>query len=136
MDTETQVAEQLREKLPKPEFRDNEQPKPTPKPENDGSHNNLPLENMVLKQQMFDFLDIPVAARQDPDTANSIDAILEWAHQQTGSREFGDLLKVINRQEGIMGSRLSADRFARLYKYVKISRQMDSLEEQMRALYG
>ena len=133
---ETKIAEKLKENVPKPEFKDNEQPKPQLVEENDGSHNNLPLENMLLKQQVFDFMDIPVGARTNPETLGAIDTILEWAYKQTGSREFSDMLKVINRQEAIMGSRMRGNRVFDLYKFVKINNQMSALYEQEKALYG
>ena len=133
---EEAIQAKLKENIPKPEFRDNEQPQPVTAPEPDGSHDNLPLDNMMLKHQMFDFLEIPMGGRTNPETVGRVEAILNWAYAQTGSREFGDLLRAINRQEGIMGSRLSNDRAGKLYRYVKLSNQMNSLEEQMRGLYG
>ena len=133
---ESEIQAKLKENVPHPEFKENEQYHHTPEEEAEMLHNSLPLDNYVLRHQVFDFMDIPVTSRSDPTTSGAIDTILEWAYKQTGSREFADLIHVINRQEAVMGSRRSDDRLARLYQFVKINKQMEALAEQERALYG
>lgn len=135
---ESVIQAKLKDNVPHPEFKENEQPVEDAPTEDlgEGPRNNLSLDNMVLKQQLLDFLDIPLASRKSPDTSTALESILNWAYNQTGTTEFADILRVINRQEGIMGSRLSGDRLFKLYKYVKINRQMEALTQQEKALYG
>lgn len=103
-------------------------------PKIEAMHNNLPLDNMVLEQNVMDILNIPNGARQSAETKNQIDSIMRWASENAGNKEMSSILETIQRQVRMMGAQLSTDKVQKLYRFVKLSSVRDSIELQMRSL--
>lgn len=99
-------------------------------------HDNLPLDNMVLRQQTMDFLNVPTGSRSSTDTISQVDAILRWAGENSTSKEVNDLLTTIHQQIRMMGANLKDNKVQLLYRYVKLNSQRLAIETQMRALHG
>lgn len=99
-------------------------------------HDNLPLDNMVLRQQTMEFLNIPVGARTSADTLNQVDSILRWASENSASKEMNDIFSTIHQQVRMMGAQLKENKVQLLYRYVRLNGQRMAVETQMKALYG
>lgn len=132
---EAQIAAQLAAKIAPPP----PDPAPEPPPEHEATdtdfHNNLPLENTFEKQQLLDYLMIPQVSRHTAQIAQWTDEVLTWAKDEANSREWTDILRVIDQQERLMGNKLKPDRLLRLRQFIKINRQRKQLLAQERALY-
>lgn len=107
-----------------------------PKNEDESFHDNLPLENTLEKMQLLDYFQVPQISRHSAEVQTWMNTVIEWARGEAGSREYTDVLRVINDQERIMGSKLKPDRLSRLAQYVKINSLRRQLIEKERALYG
>jgi hypothetical protein len=140
MDNEAQIAEDLRKKT-SPEsglnIGDGRYPEDTepPKEEVDLYHQlTNPLENTLLKQQLSDYLQLSYSAKLDIDITSKVDNLLEWAVNTSQSRDFGDILGAIARKESEMGIRHRGDKLSRLYRDIKIGKQMKALQLQRETL--
>lgn len=98
-------------------------------------HNNLPLDNMVLRSNAMDFLDVPVGQRGSAETMSQVDEILRWASENSASKEMSDILETLLRQTRMMGISLRDDKLSRLYRYVRLANQRHLIETQMKATY-
>jgi len=132
---EKQIEEQLAQKTVAPTPQ--EQPEHIPDPnEDEAFHNSLPLENTLEKIKFQDYFEIPSAARHSAEVATQLDRIIDWARDEAKSSDYNDILRVINDQERVMGSRLKDNRLMRLYQFVTVNTQRKRLMEQERALYN
>jgi hypothetical protein len=131
---ETQIAERLKENLPKSEPVSDAYPEPEVATDPDTS--NLPLENYVLKQEVAEFLNLPRGYRNNPELVNQLESVLAWAQDLAGTSSRDDILHILSKRQGEMGIREKADKLSRMYQYVKISKQIDGLYERQKQLYG
>jgi hypothetical protein len=132
---EDQIAAELAQRTEEP-VPPLEAPTPKPQvPEDEAFHNNLPLETVLDKMKLEDYFEIPQALRREANVETQLNRIMEWAAQEAGSREYTDILRVINDQERIMGNKLKDNRMMRLFQFVTINAQRKRLAQQERALY-
>lgn len=129
-----QLAEKVAEPTPPPVTETPEEPKIQPK-QDESFHDNLPLETTLDKLKMLDYFEIPPLSRRSAEVDSQLSRIMDWAQQEAGSREYTDILRVINDQERVMGNKLKDNRLTRLYQFVTINAQRKRLIEQERALY-
>ncbi len=121
--------------VPPPEPTIPETPLEEPNPD-EGFHDNLPLENTLEKLNLMDYFQIASQNRHSPEIQTWLNTIISWARDEAGSSEYTDMLRVINDQERVMGSKLKPDRMLRLWQFVKINTQRKQLIERERVLYG
>lgn len=110
-------------------------PKPEETPTIEAMHNNLPLDNMVLEQNIMNLLDIPNTQRFSAETKDKVAKITRWASENSRSNEMSDILDTIHTQMRMMGAIGRDDKVDRLYKYVRLSMVRSGIETQMKALY-
>jgi hypothetical protein len=132
--TEEQIAAELAAKLEEPAVA--EAPVDIQPEEPQNFVDKLLPEEQLTRSQLYDWFEVPMHERHQPDVERYINDIYAWARDNAGSGEFHELLRVINEQEQIMGSRNKPGRVARLYKYIKISQLRQKLAAQERVLYG
>jgi hypothetical protein len=135
MDAEAQVAQQLAKGLNRPtpqepavNTEENIEVEPL--------HNNLPIDNMQLKNDLMAHFMLSPGMRQNADVQDKIKTISEWAANNAPSTDLADILATINHQEAMMGSRLAGDRLDRFYMYVRLANQARMIQEKQRALYA
>lgn len=133
MDKEKEIAEQLASRMP------HNQPQPETEVSEDTedldtSHNNLPLDNMVLRWELADYFNIQPVYRSNPETRQQLDAVISWATEEGQTTELSKILFNIRTQLNRMGDRIGTPSLHRLYGYVKLSNQSKAIEEKMRAL--
>ena len=134
---EDQIAAELAQRVTAPPLPVETTPAPATEVNEDESfHDNLPLETVMDKMKLQDYFEIPVGSRRSPEVDSQINRIIEWAASEAGSREYTDIVRIINDQERIMGNKLKDNRLTRLYQYVTINQQRKQLIERERALYG
>lgn len=104
--------------------------------QDEGFHDNLPLENTLEKLNLMDYFQIASQNRHSPEIQTWLNSVIDWARDEAGSSEYTDILRVINDQERVMGSKIKPDRLLRLWQFVKINTQRKRLIEQERVLYG
>lgn len=130
---ETQIVETLKQNVPTPE------PEVRPEPEitePEPMHNGLPLETALARNELFDYFDIKSYEKRSPEVVQWVDTVLEWAKETAQSSELAEVLRVIGRQERIMGSNSKPGRLFQVYKYIRLHNQSKAIDEKMRALYG
>jgi hypothetical protein len=136
---EDEIARKLAEKtnpVPPPPTTTPETP-PAEKPEDEKFHDNLPLENSVLKQQLLDYLQVPIESRHSTQVATWLETVLNWAASEAGSHDFVEVVRVIREQEQFAGTYLKPDRLMRLHQFIKIRQARLKLAAQEQALiYG
>lgn len=132
---ENQIAQQVQKNLPQVEAPSSD-PAPVVAEDTEPLHNNLPLENMVLEQKLFDYFNVNRGSRNSVETKQQLQSIINWAKENTTSTEMTDLINTIMHQERMMGIQLKDDRLFRLYRFAKLNQQRLMLEDQMKALYG
>ena len=136
---EEQTAAMLAQKI--------DQPAPPPvvetpdiKPEvGDGEqfiHDNLPLENTLEKMKLLDHFQIPSTMRREAQIGTWMERVIDWARDEAGSSEYTDILRVIDDQERVLGTRLKQDRLMKLYQFVTINQQRKKLAQMERTLYN
>jgi hypothetical protein len=132
--TEEQIAAELAKRTESPVVA--ETPKPqTPEEPQEFVDKMLP-EEMLTRNRLYDWFEVSMAERHRPDVERYINDIYSWARESAGSGDFSELLRVINEQEQIMGSKNKPGRVARLYKYIKIAQLRSKLATEERLLYG
>lgn len=140
MSDEDEIAAKLAERVAEPELPSApELPEETTEPEakeDDAFHSDLRLETFVDKMKLQDYFEIPLPTRRSAEVELQINKIMEWAQTEAKSREYADILRVINDQERILGTKLKDNRLLRMYQYVNINTQRKRLAEQERALYA
>lgn len=104
-------------------------------PEPEFSHNNLPLDNMVLRRTTMEMLGVPTMQMMSTEMQDKTNYVLRWALENSQSNEMADILEVLSRQTRMMGIAMKEDRLERLYRYAKLNNQRKSVEIQMRGLY-
>jgi len=112
---------------------------PTPAPVKEGEefiHDNLPLENTLEKMKLLDHFNIPSEMRREAAISTWLDRVVDWARDEAGSSEFTDILRVIDDQERVLGTRVKQDRLMKLYQFVTIRSQRNKLAQMERTLYG
>ena len=134
MDNEQAIADRLKQNLPDSKI-DDSYPEPEA-PSGEQNHDNLPLENMLLKNEVADFLGLPRGYKNNAEMTTQLEAVLDWAKDIAGTHEIPGILHVLSKRQGEMGIRDKADKLQRIYQYVKISKQIDGLYERQRQLYG
>lgn len=137
-ETEEQIAARLRADMVKPEQEETPTVESPEKVEADpdGLHNNLPLDNIQIKYELLNYFGLSPTQYHIAEVQDQLGTIAEWAHSNAEVKDIGGILKAISRQEQSMGNSLRPDRLFRMYNYVKLSRQMTSLQGKMEALYG
>lgn len=134
---ETQIAEKLRKNIPVPPPSDGTTDPEPPKPEEIDLYHQVshPLENTVLKQQLSDYLDLTPSSKLNPEIQDKIETLLEWAVNESQSKDLADILEIIGKRQGEMGIRHKSDKLSLLYRDIKLSKQMRALQLQREALY-
>ena len=73
--------------------------------------------------------------KEYPRAVSKINTILDWAVNETKSKDMGDiLLKISQTSRGLQSPGYSEKRYAILYRYVVLAREQSSLQKQMKAL--
>jgi hypothetical protein len=81
--------------------------------------------------KIFDFFNIPIDSRVDPETNSMITKMVEWA-AQNGATEYYDIIKVIRDAQRITGT----DSIKSAYRFAKLDMQSRALDREMRSLYA
>jgi len=93
-------------------------------------------EEQLTRNQLYDWFEVQMAERHHPEVERYINEIYAWARDNAGSGDFTELLRVINQQEQILGTKNKPGRVARLYKSIKIAQLRQRLANEERLLYG
>lgn len=93
-------------------------------------------ENTMEKMKMFDYFELSQMDRHAPEAEKYLTSIMDWAKDEAKSSDYADILRVINDQERILGSRLKGNRLSTLYRFVTIRNNRNRLIQEERALYG
>lgn len=133
--TEDQIAAELASRLEEPAAEEPVIKEQSPEAPRDFVDKMMP-EDYVTRGRLMDWFEIPMHERHSPEVDRYINDIYSWARDNAGTGEFHDLLRIINEQEQIMGSRAKPGRVAKLYKYIKISQLRRELANRERLLYG
>lgn len=133
--TEDQIASALASRLEEPVVEAEPAPEPVAETPKDFVDKMLP-EEQLTRSRLLDWFEIPMNERHTTKVDRWINEIYSWARETAGSGEYTDLLRVINEQEQIMGSRNMPGRVGKLYKYIQISRLRRQLANEERLLYG
>lgn len=133
--SEDQIAAALAARLEEPVVEEPVIKEQAPEAPQDFVDKMLP-EEQLTRNRLLDWFEIPMHERHTTKTDRWINDIYAWARETAGSGEYTDLLRVINEQEQIMGSRMKPGRVVKLYKYIQISRLRRQLANQERLLYG
>lgn len=68
-------------------------------------------------------------------TKEKLAAIVEWAYNEVGTKNTGDLLlKIREMEDSIQPPEWGEKRYANVYKYVRLASQKQSVEKAMKAL--
>lgn len=134
--TETEIAQQLAQKVEPTQPIANYPEPPTAPEEPQNFVDKLLPEEQLTRSQLLDYFAIPISDRNDPMVADYLNTVYEWARTDSGAGDLNELLRVISEQEMHMGSKLKPDRLKRLGEYVKISRIRQQLAARERMLYG
>jgi hypothetical protein len=130
---ETQIAEQLANRIPRdtqPVSSTSSIPAPTPLVGEPGYVFQNPLDELSM-YKIFDFFNIPIDSRVDPETNSMITKMVEWA-SQNGATEYYDIIKVIRDAQRITGT----DSIKSAYRFAKLDMQSRALDREMRSLYA
>lgn len=130
---EAQVAEQVAQNLPPSQPELNPQ-YPEPEANTDVVHG-IPLADYVMTSEVMDYFNIATGAKSSPEVSAQMQEILQWAKQNAESPDLAGILRTLRHAETSLGNQLKPDRFARLYRFVKIQQQKSILAEKERALY-
>lgn len=95
--------------------------------------NNLPLDSLVLKHEVMEFLDVPTGSRKSTEVQSQVDSIIRWAIENS-SPELKDILSTIDRQKRVMGIQFKDNVLSRMHRYVKLHNARSAIEIQMRAV--
>lgn len=134
MSSEEEIAARVAQRVPKqddPETPTNVEPETI---DPDGLHNSLPLDNTSLRFELMDYFNVGLSARHSSETQEQVNTIMQWAVDATNSTNIVDILKELNLQETVLGSRLKGDRLQRIYRYVRIAQQKRVLDAKMEAM--
>lgn len=133
-ETETQIAERIAQRnAPEPEV---ESPATPEEPRvDDPLGNNLPLDNMVLRDQLFDYFDVNASARSSTNTLNMVNTIMDWA-AQFNMESLTGVLQMVSVYERSLGKTPTTDRVTQMYRYVKIQNQIKDLHQRSQILFG
>jgi hypothetical protein len=136
MDTETEIAAQVAQNIPK-EDSPITNPAPAPEPEPaEPLHNGLPLDGSLQRGELMDYFELPASYRMNPEVLQQIDTIIGWARENASGTELADIFRVIGRHETLLGIRHSPGRISKLNRYIRLQSQSRALDEQMRAMYA
>lgn len=129
---ETQIAEQLANRIPREiaPVTTNVDVAPIPLVGEPGYVFQNPLDELSM-YKIFDFFNIPIDSRVDPETNSMITKIVEWS-SQNGATEYYDIIKVIRDAQRITGT----DSIKSAYRFAKLDMQSRMLEREMRSLYA
>jgi len=125
------LAETVKSFAPEPTVQQNEEPVAP-----EVFHNNLPLDNFILQNNVMDILGVPRMQRSSTESQDKVNAIVRWAADNSPSSEMTDIIETIMRQERLMGIHLQEDRINRLYSFVRLAEQRSLIELRMKALNG
>lgn len=135
MDEESKIAEALKAKLAQLEPVIEEKPKEEPKTDERFVHD-LPPENLLERQRWLDYFNVPSMSRREPQIDGWLTRVIDWARDEAGSSEYADMLRVIDDQERILGSKIKQDRLSTLARFAQIRVQRRKLLAEERAIYG
>lgn len=134
---EAAIVAELASTLPKPEIPENGWAGVKPEtPENEQFLDKMTPEATLEKIKLFDYFQLSSLDRITPEADKRIQAVMNWARDEAKSSDYGDMLRVINDQERIMGGLLKPSRLSNLYRFVTIRTQRNRLIQEERALYG
>ena len=129
---EQQIAAKVAENLPKSE------PELTPGypgPEPNEPTHGIPMADYVMTNDVMDYFGLPQGLKSSPETSTQLQEILQWAKNNSEAPDLAGILRTLRHTETILGNSLKPDRFARLYRYVRIQQQKALIAERERALY-
>lgn len=131
---EAQRAAQVAQNLPKSEPELNPQ---YHEPEsNTETVHGVPLADYVMTNEVMDYFNIGVGPRQSPEVKEQMQAILQFAKQNSETQDLAGILRFLRHTEVILGNSLKQDRVTRLHRYVRIQQQKALLAEREHALYA
>jgi len=127
----SQVAKniQVEEHFPAPAI--DEPPQPS------SFDSNIALGDPMFSEPLSDYFGLDRIAKFTEETQRQMRIVLEWANKQTGSKELGDILPLIQSTEAEMGIMLKPDRLARLARIIQLQNQARAVQAQIDgAIYG
>lgn len=133
---EAERAAQVAQNLPKKEPELSPQ---YPKPEagDEGAfHNNNPIEEGMLKYEVYDYFNLGVADRHTADVQEKVAAIIEWAKMNSETKDLAGILAHLRHTETGLGNQIKPGRLSRLYQFVRIQQQKRLLAEKEAAFYA
>lgn len=135
-ETETEIAAQIAQGMNEsqgPQVEDS--PAPEEPRTDDPLSNNLPLDNMVLRDQLYDYFDVKTGTRNSAETLNMVNAIMDWAGQFNMDTLTG-VLQVVSVYERSLGKTPTTSRINQMYRYVRIQNQIKDLHTRSKILFG
>lgn len=135
--TEAQIAAELAKKLPNEGPQLNGYPEdPKPEPEKTPIQPvGVPFADYVMTNEVLDYFNMGQGAKNNAEVGQQLQTIIEWAKHNAESPDLAGILRTLRHVETGLGNTLKNDRFARLYRFVKIQQQKSVLAEKERALY-
>lgn len=130
---ESQIAEQLASRIPREDtsvVNPSTVPTSSPTIGEPGYVFENPLDELSM-YRIFDFFNVPIDSRIDPEINSMITKMVEWA-SQNGATEYYDVIKVIRDAQRITGT----DSVKAIYRFAKLDMQSRALSREMSALYG
>ena len=130
---EKDIADKVAQNLPKSEPELNPQ---YPEPEQpEAPANGTPLADYVMTNEVYEYFNLPQSMKNSPEGSEQLQTIIQWAKQNADTQDLPGILRAIRHTETMLGNTLKQDRFARLYRYVRIQQQKALIAEKERALY-
>lgn len=135
---EEQIVQSLARKLPKAEVPVQGYPQQSATSEEDEDEESVyePIDNMLLKQQLLEYFELPKWTNHSPEIQQQISEIAEWAIGQHDNPNLVDILQTIRDHENMLGSRFNENRLSKLHNFVKIRQQMNLLAKKEQLMYA
>lgn len=128
---EAEIAQRVAQNIPKDAPEPQSAPVPTaPQNLEQGYVWNNPLDELSM-YKLYDYFNIDQVLRGDHETTKMMDKLVEWAYNR-GAVEYFDVISKVREIQRLLGK----DNIIDLYRFAKIDMQRQSLENEMRALYG
>lgn len=131
MESEAQIAERLKQNLPKAQPDTTTDRYDDANPADQGYDGDLG--DAMDMYKMYDFFDVQPQFRSG-ENEQKIQLIYRWAAQQVQSTDYLRVAKLILDIEQGMGASTIGNRMERMYQYIKMENQMGRLREEQSLL--
>jgi len=133
VDSETQIAERLKQNIPTEETTSPEARVvgTTTDTEKDlGYVDNAPFDELT-KYKLCEQFNIPTHMQSDPKTIDKLSLVYGWAATVAGSEDFLAINVFLRNAEATMGYSSTQNRLDRFYQFAKLDLQRRKIEQEM-----